>query len=139
MRALALLIIAACFAAPATAQKVYKCRADNGSSVYQSTPCLGTTQEKVFGNDAPKPRKLTPDEVKMQERRAGWEKLCDSSSWQYTRDCIDDHSKKYSEMNNILSGPPSRLRDKAAACYLRWFKEAAGVVDAKMWRHCYYN
>lgn len=112
---------------PASAAK-YKCKDKDGN--WTEAACTGAA--------APPP---PPEDkaAKMQERRTGWRKLCDSSSWSYTNSCIDDHERNYAEMNNILIGPPSDLQNKAAACYLQWFKEAAGVVDAKMWRYCYYN
>mgnify|MGYP007107589277 CR=1 FL=1 len=113
---------------PAANGATYKCKDAAGN--WTEVACTGAA--------APPPKPEDP-EAAMKARRAGWEKLCDSRSWDYTRNCMADHERGYREMDRILKGPPSSLRDKAATCYLRWFKEAANVVDGKMWRHCYYN
>jgi hypothetical protein len=53
MRALALLLITACFASPAAAQKIYKCITPQ-STVYSQTPC-GDDNQSVIEVDAPEP------------------------------------------------------------------------------------
>lgn len=128
MRYAAILAALLLCASPYIGAATYKCKDANGN--WTEAACTGAA--------APPPKPEDP-QATANARRSGWEKLCASRSWDYTRHCIDDHEQNYREMNNILKGPPSTLRDKAAACYLRWYKEAAGVVDAKMWRYCYYN
>lgn len=127
MRLVALLFITLIISPAAIAAK-YKCKDAAGN--WTEAACTGAL--------APPPKPEDP-EAKRKERQAGWEKICGNNSISYTLRCIQDHEIDYHEMETILTGPPSNLRDKAARCYLRWFKEAAGIVDARMWRHCYYN
>lgn len=181
MRALALLIIAACFASPAAAQKVYKCTA-SGGTVYSQTPC-GQTNQAVIEVDSkpppwpwgegrsgskpkptytckdaqgnwteaackppepPKPppvqRPVNTEHIAGMQRKAKWrETICGGISSSYAYDCADRQEQNYREMERIRSTATGSNKSTAERCYLEWYKPTAGIVDAVMWRHCYYN
>lgn len=115
-----------------------------GSVTYQCTDAAGQWSEEACKSaTTPKPPAPPPNPVleERAKRLTTWKTtLCGgTTSTTYAQDCARRHASNYDEMTLLRYQVPDAKRAKLEACYLRWFKDTAGIVDANMWRHCYYN
>ena len=78
-----------------------------------------------------------------KKRETAWGKLCSVEGYEEIRfniSCRTDHEIAFGEMENLLKTLPSgELLTKVEVCALKWFNKPLDVIDAKMWRYCYYH
>lgn len=111
----------------------YKCKGADGK--WAAENCTGALEPKP-SEAAIRAKEAEDAPAKDDARRTGWSKLCASNVGGH---CVNDHASDYAEMERVMKSAAGADRAKAEACFLRWFSETADVVDAKMWRYCYYR
>jgi len=136
-------VLGGSYAAILPAATVYQCKDARGVTVFSQSPCGNDAKKLSMDSQSPYEKDQGPAIAHAEAARKLEMKffdLCKSEYGDVNVACMRRQREALEEMMPIAKGEESSPKTiKARNCFAKWELPEQKLVNAEMWRYCYYH